>query len=349
MDLLAGGALVDRPDYAQHMLKIAVKNAERLVRLINDILDIERIESGKVTMIKQACHVAHLMTTAIDTVDNMARQAEVKLSVTPLSARVLADPDRIVQVLTNLLSNAIKFSDAGSTVWLTAEIGQGTLDVEHRQESFSNHTSELIFQVGDRGRGIPTNKLETIFGRFQQVDASDSRKKGGTGLGLAICRSIVQHHDGQIWAESTLGEGSSFFFTLPLLPEEPEMETETNSSGPLLLLCDDDPSVRTVVRTNLEQQNYRALAVASGQEAVAQAAQVHPDVIILNLMMPGMNGWETLANLKEQEATKNIPVIILSGLLPNTRKSHPEISDWIVKPPTTTIIISSFRASFSGT
>ncbi|VEP13387.1 putative Histidine kinase [Hyella patelloides LEGE 07179] len=320
LDLLAGGALVNRPDYAQHMLKIAAKNADRLVRLINDILDIERIESGKVTMIKQACDVAHLMNTVVDTVDNMAKQAEIELSITPISARVWADPDRIVQVLTNLLSNAIKFSEPGSTVWLTAATS-------------NSNTPNITFQVSDRGRGIPAHKLETIFERFQQVDASDSRKKGGTGLGLAICRSIVQHHDGQIWVESILGEGSTFCFTLPLLLEEPEINTETNSSGPLILLCDDDPSVRTVVKTHLEQQNYRAIAVDSGQEAVAQAAQEHPDVILLNLIMPGMNGWETLANLKEQEATKNIPVIILSGLLPDNKKSHPEISDWLVKPP----------------
>ncbi len=324
LDLLAGGALVDRPDYAQHMLNIATKNADRLVRLINDILDIERIESGKVTMLKQACDVAHLMNTVVDTVDNVAKKVGVKLAVTPLSARVWGDPDRIIQVLTNLLSNAIKFSDAGSTVWLTAE--------RDCQESASDN-SYITFQVRDRGRGIPANKLEAIFGRFQQVDASDSRKKGGTGLGLAICRSIVHHHDGKIWAESILGEGSTFYFTLPLLPEEPEMETETNSSGPLILLCDDDPSLRTVIRTTLEQQNYRTISVASGQDAVAQAAQVHPDVILLNLMMPGMNGWETLAKLKEQEATKNIPVIILSGLLPDSRKSHQEISDWLIKPP----------------
>ncbi len=338
LDLLAGGALVDRPDLAQHMLKIAAKNADRLVRLINDILDIERIESGKVTMIKQACDVAHLMTTVVDTVDNMAKQADVKLSVTPLSARVWADPDRIIQVLTNLLSNAIKFSAPDSTVWLTAAIGH---------EESSSNTPYITFQIRDRGRGIPANKLETIFGRFQQVDASDSRKKGGTGLGLAICRSIIQHHDGRIWVESTLGEGSTFFFTLPLLPEEPEIKTETNSSGPLILLCDDDPSIRTVVLTNLEQQNYRAIAVASGQEALEQAAQVRPDIIILNLMMPGMNGWETLANLKEQEATKNIPVIILSGLLPDTKKLHPEISDWLVKPPEQRLLFQALERALA--
>ena len=334
LDLLAGGALVDRPDYAQHMLKIAAKNADRLVRLINDILDIERIESGKVTMIKQACDTAHLINTAIDTVDNIAKRANVTLSVTPISARVWADPDRIVQVLTNLLSNAIKFSDSGSTVWLTAKINK-------------SDPPDITVRVRDCGRGIPQNKLATIFERFQQVDASDSRKKGGTGLGLAICRSIVQHHDGQIWVESSLGEGSSFYFTLPLLPEEPEMETESNADGPSILLCDDDPAVRTVVKTHLEQQNYRAIAVGSGQEAVVQAAQKNPDAILLNLMMPGMNGWETLAKLKEQEATKSIPVIILSGLLPDDRQLPAAISDWLVKPPEQRLLFQALERALA--
>ncbi|MBE9046214.1 PAS domain S-box protein [Pleurocapsales cyanobacterium LEGE 10410] len=332
LDLLAGGALANRPDYAQHMLKIGAKNADRLVRLINDILDIERIESGKVTMLKQACDIAHLMTSAVDAVAGVARQAEVKLEVTPQSARVWADPDRIIQVLINLLSNALKFSDSGATIWLTAQI--------------DNNTNQVVFQVRDRGRGIPESKLESIFGRFQQVDASDSRKKGGTGLGLAICRSIVQHHDGQIWAESTMGEGSSFFFTLPLLPEEPEIAIESNANGPLILLCDDDPSVRTVVKATLEQQNYQAIAVSSGKEAIAKAAQLQPDVILLNLMMPEMNGWETLTILKEQPATKDIPVLILSGLSPD-REVHPEISDWLVKPPEQRLLFQALERALA--
>jgi light-regulated signal transduction histidine kinase (bacteriophytochrome) len=129
--------------------------------------------------------------------------------------RLWADPDRIIQTLTNLLSNAIKFSPAGTTVWLTAE-PQG---------------EQLLVQVSDQGRGIPADKLESIFERFQQVDTSDAREKGGTGLGLAICRSIVQQHGGQIWAESRPGEGSTFFFTLPLGQEE-HLPVPATPSGP---------------------------------------------------------------------------------------------------------------------
>ena len=330
LDLLAGGVLQTQPDEAQRMLNIAANNTDRLVRLINDILDIERIESGKITMVKQSCNVADLMTQAIDVVQEMADQAEIQLEVQPLSVQVLADSDRIIQVLTNLLSNAIKFSPIRSTISLTAEIKEYDPSIFALQPA-----SYVLFKVQDQGRGIPADKLESIFERFQQVDASDSRQRGGTGLGLAICRSILQQHGGQIWATSTLGVGSTFWFTLPISDDSivaPACSV-VQFSPPLILECDDDPSVRAVIQALLERQGYRVLSVGSGAEAVRQASEVHPAVILLNLMMPEMNGWETLAALKRQQATQSIPVIILSGVIPNADERYPGISDWIVKPP----------------
>ncbi|MEH2358658.1 ATP-binding protein [Nostoc sp.] len=220
LGLLARGSLNDQPKKSQRMLEIAFDNTNRLVRLINDILDIERINSGKATMYKQTCNAADLMSQAVDEMRAMAERAEIKLELTPLSVQLWADSDRIIQTLTNLLSNAIKFSSPGFTVWLSAQ-------VETRKEINTEVTkgissssdpchSNILFQLKDQGRGIPEDKLEKIFDRFQQVDASNSRHQGGTGLGLAICRSIIQQHGGQIWAESILGEGSTFYFTLPI-------------------------------------------------------------------------------------------------------------------------------------
>ena len=139
------------------------------------------------------------MRKSAEAVLSVAAENNINLSILPETAKIWADPDRIVQLLVNLLSNAIKFSAPESTVTVRVE------DLGDR----------VLFEVKDRGRGIPADKLETIFGRFQQVDASDSRQKGGTGLGLAICRSIVQQHGGRIWAESVVSEGSSFYFTVP--------------------------------------------------------------------------------------------------------------------------------------
>ena len=317
LGMLASGLLDPSGERGKRLLEIAVDSTDRLVRLINDILDIERIESGKVKMVKQACNVSDLMSEAAEVMQAMAEQYGVKLLVIPVSTVLSADRDRIIQTLTNLLSNAIKFSPQGNTIWLTAE---------HQAE-------QILFQVKDQGRGIPTDKLETIFERFQQVDASDSRNHEGTGLGLAICRSIVQQHEGRIWVESTLGEGSTFYFTLPILRGEEQATPETDLSRPLVLVCDNDSSTRTMLQTMLQQQNYGVMTVGSGQEAVDQAVKKQPDVILLDLLMPGMNGWEVITALKERADTKDIPIIICSVCSP-AESNHPDegFVDWVSKP-----------------
>jgi two-component system, OmpR family, sensor histidine kinase VicK len=226
ISLLASGVLDTYPHKAKRMLKIAVSNTERLVRLIDDILNLERMESSCSIAVKQTCNVAELMFQAADEMQAMAQHAGVTLSVTPVDAELLAAPDRLIQALTNLLSNAIKFSRSGATVCLSGQLRNreelvaakaGLNSVSAIDQNLPICRSEILIAVKDEGRGIPADKLEMIFERFQQVDASDSRQKGGTGLGLAICRSIVQQHGGQIWVESVLGEGSTFFLSLPVV------------------------------------------------------------------------------------------------------------------------------------
>jgi CheY-like chemotaxis protein len=308
-------------------LEIAVNNTDRLVRLINDILDIERMQLGKVSMQRRLCDTATLLTQAVEEMQAMADGAGVTLAVTPFPLRVWADPDRIVQTLTNLLSNAIKFSPAGGTVWVTV----------------ARQKEEAVFTVRDQGRGIPADKLETIFERFQQVDASDARKRGGTGLGLAICRSIVRQHEGRIWAESVFGKGSAFFFTLPVW-KEAEQPLSVPEGRPLVLVCDDDPSVREVVGAVLEHHGYQAVTAASGQEAVAQAAAQQPAAILLDLLMPGMNGWETMATLKGRRETRAIPIIIFSILSPQERTpSQPEFSGWVSKSSDEVVLFQALK------
>ncbi|MCP2727321.1 cell wall metabolism sensor histidine kinase WalK [Symplocastrum sp. BBK-W-15] len=215
LDLLGSGQLGTLTNRGQNVLNIAITNTERLIRLVNDILDLERMKSGKIAMEIVKCNGADLLKQAAEAMESMAEKSQVKLIVNPVNVELWADPDRIVQTLTNLLGNGIKFSEAGSTIWISGELVSGEWGLESGK---SIKTPYILFSVKDRGRGIPSDKIQIIFDRFQQVDASDSRQKGGTGLGLAICRNIVEQHHGKIWVESVVGEGSTFYVLLPLVP-----------------------------------------------------------------------------------------------------------------------------------
>ena len=203
LGLVTGGALQTRPEKTRQMLEIAIGNTDRLIKLVNDILDIERIGSGNSELHSAQLQAQHLLERAAGLQHAAVLKAGVRLTVEGNGVQVWADPDRVLQALANLISNAIKFSSPGGEIRMTARM----LD-EH----------EAQFDVSDQGRGIPQDKLEHIFERFQQVDASDSRAMGGTGLGLTICRSIITQHGGRIWATSPPGEGATFHFTLPTHP-----------------------------------------------------------------------------------------------------------------------------------
>ena len=199
LGLLAGGVAGDLSDEARQMVSVAVSNSERLIRLVNEILDIERIESGRVELEPRETDARSLVAAAADGVAGMAQRHDVELDAAAEPFPLRVDVDRIVQALTNILGNAIKFSPAGACVTVRTRESDG----------------DVVFSVRDEGRGIPAEKLSSVFERFQQVDATDARDRGGTGLGLAITRSIVEQHGGRVWAESELGRGSTFHITLP--------------------------------------------------------------------------------------------------------------------------------------
>jgi PAS domain S-box-containing protein len=207
LGLVSGGALNARPEKMRQMMEIALGNTDRLVRLVNDILDLERIGSGKAELHFAQTSVDDLFSRAITKHQAAATRGNIRFNMEPNNVIVWADPERILQTLDNLISNAIKFSPQASTI-----------PSEVRLTAHYVSPDEALIEIEDHGRGIPSDKLQQVFERFKQVDASDSRTMGGTGLGLAICRSIVQQHGGHIWATSTLGEGSVFHFTLPTKP-----------------------------------------------------------------------------------------------------------------------------------
>jgi signal transduction histidine kinase len=208
LGLLSAGVMGHIDDKAMDLLRIASTNTDRLVRLINDILDLERMDSGRAPLQLNKCSLDELVKQAVETMASMAEAAEVRIVVSSEAPSELSDfdgdPDRMQQVLCNLLSNAIKFSPQNSEVVIATSVDG----------------DDLMLRIVDHGRGVPASKLESIFDRFSQVDASDARQKGGTGLGLAICRSILAQHGGEIWAErndatGTQQLGTTFLLRIP--------------------------------------------------------------------------------------------------------------------------------------
>lgn len=202
-----------------HLINMASENTQRLVSFINDVLDLERLQSFKTRLNKQMVAASELMRQAVQQIQPLADSAEIAIAIMPQDIEFYADGDRLIRVMVNLLSNAIKFSDPGGSINFVVEQFEDHSESEATPENptTSAHSLWVLFQVQDRGRGIPIDKIATIFEPFYQVDSSDSRQKGGSGLGLAICRNIVEQHGGKIWVESQLHVGSTFYFTVPLI------------------------------------------------------------------------------------------------------------------------------------
>ncbi len=201
LGLISSGSLDKRPEKQKQMLEVAIGNCDRLVRLVNDILDFDRVEKGGMPLHREVLPAGNILRRAADVENEAALKAQITFRF-EASSKILVhvDQERILQVLSELVSNAIKFSPPQTIIKLSAQLAE---------------KDEVCIVVEDQGRGIPQEKLDMIFERFQQGDASDSRALGGTGLGLAICRRIVQQHGGRIWAESEPGKGSKFLFTVP--------------------------------------------------------------------------------------------------------------------------------------
>jgi PAS domain S-box-containing protein len=214
-----------------NLVRIALANSDRLMSLINDILDLDRLRSGLEPLAFQSVQLAQIVRQAIDGMRPVADAAGVQFIHDTTELEIAGNPERLVQVLTNLLSNAVKFSPTDSTIFVML-----------RPDS-----NGVTLSVTDEGRGIPADQLESIFGRFHQVDASDSRQKGGTGLGLAICRTIVQQHAGRIWAERNPVRGSTFRIFLPYNPvplETPDHASENEADHCAILAACAGPESR---------------------------------------------------------------------------------------------------------
>jgi PAS domain S-box-containing protein len=328
LGLLNGGVAGELPERARGLVTIANNNCERLVRLINDILDIEKIESGNMRFELTPQRMLPLVEQALAATQDYAAQFQVRFELHAPAPELLvaADADRIVQVIVNLLSNAAKFSPAGSTV-----------QVELRRQGGCARLS-----VRDRGLGIEQEFRERIFQKFAQADSSNTRQKGGTGLGLSISRAIVERHQGRIDFDSVPGEGSEFYFELPLTPAPPAQMPRQGK----VLICEDDADIAQLLSMLLEQAGLSSDIAHDAQQARRLLAERSYQALTLDLSLPGEDGMSLLRWLRGQERTSALPVVVVSARAEEGRhklSGAVGIIDWIPKPIDPTRLVAALR------
>jgi len=321
---------IDGPltDVQRTDLQAIYDSGQHLLSLINNILDLSKIEAGRMEIIFEDVDLREIIEGVMSTTVALVKGKPIELqqSIAPDLPMVRGDPRRIRQMLVNLVGNATKFTE------------KGFIHVKAKASP-----TEVTITVADSGTGIEPDKLETVFEPFTQVDASTTRRAGGTGLGLSITKHFVDMHGGRIWVESTPGEGSTFYVTLPVEPpavlqeasEEPglaQSELGPDSDQRLVLCIDDNEGVITLFRRYLSRRGYRVTGLTDGKAAVEKARQLNPFAITLDVMMPNRDGWQVIQELKADPDTRHIPVIMCTIVSDKEHGLSLGASDYLIKP-----------------
>jgi signal transduction histidine kinase/DNA-binding response OmpR family regulator len=332
-------------------LKVVVSEGERLTKLIDDVLDLAKIEAGKLEWHMEAVTVADIIDRATAATSSLFEQKGLHLDkqVAANLPTITGDRDRLIQVVINLISNAVKFTDAGTITCCADRRG-----------------SELVVSVVDTGMGIAPDDQPKVFERFKQVGDTLTDKPKGTGLGLPICKEIVEHHGGRIWVESEIGRGSAFSFSLPVTAEQlaasgsAPMELaalirqfreqvivttpRTAERQPRILVVDDDANIRELLLQELTEAGYQVLLATNGHEAVTAVRRDRPDLVVLDVMMPEMNGFDVAAVLKNDPLTMDIPIVILSIVQDRDRGFRLGVDRYLTKPIDTDLLFREVGA-----
>ncbi|MBA3945123.1 MAG: response regulator [Herpetosiphonaceae bacterium] len=328
-------------------IEIIERNGQNLLRLINDILDLSKIEAGKLDLLPSTFTPQDLLENVRTVVWPLVsgKGLQLVLDVAPELPRLMTDENKLKQVLLNLLSNAVKFTEQG-TITIAARSGR---EIGGGQQT--RHSPQWItFEVSDTGIGIAPENLPSIWEEFEQVDGSLSRRYEGTGLGLTIVRRLVGLLGGEIVVRSVLNNGSNFIFSIPVqLAKGPQViavedvsqtvnpESRTamrlrEHGKPVVLIVDDDPEVIYILEKYLRDDGYGIEVAHTGDEAINKARQLHPFAMTLDVMLPGRDGWDVIQTLKGDPLTADIPIIMLS-MLDNRQLGYSlGASDYLVKP-----------------
>ncbi len=314
LNLLSSGILGELPPEAQEIVELAERNNTRLIALLNDILDLQRLESSNSEMDFQICSLKTIISSALKEIFSLAQEKNISLDITHNEATIFADQKHLEQAIVNILKNAIKFSPPNTLVKIASE------------ESVDWVTIKII----DQGCGISPSALPNLFEHFNQGDFSDDRQQSGTGIGLAISKAIVEQHNGRIGVDSTIGEGSTFWLRFPkvsflskrntnndtlslLAKSNAKNSSLAKSTQPEVLLVDDDHELLEILSIDLSQHGLSVITSTSGKEAIHYAKTNLPKLIVLDINIPGGNGFEVVEQLRSEPKLQNISLIVYSG------------------------------------
>jgi signal transduction histidine kinase/CheY-like chemotaxis protein len=317
-------------------LNVVISEGERLTHLINDVLDLAKIEAGKMEWNFEKVSLPEVAERAIMATSSLFEQKSLQLvkKIDTNIPEISGDRDKLIQVIINLISNAVKFTNSGFV----------TCDVYRKND-------ELIVSITDTGIGIAMDDYSAVFEQFKQVGGDTlTDKPKGTGLGLPICKEIVEHHGGRIWLESEVGKGSTFSFALPVLQTENVQPIHLNElvkqlkvqmaqstihidgQNATILIVDDEEAIRSLLHQELSEAGYLIEEASNGKDALEKIRVNKPDLIILDVMMPEMNGFDLAAILKNDPQTMDIPIIVLSIVQDKARGYRIGVDRYLTKP-----------------
>ena len=271
----------------REILTDTLTNITRLSRLVTDLLDLSKIEAGKIKLRRNPMNLSEIIKKIIKSYDHQVQSKGIQLksNLPKNSLMMYVDADKITQIFNNLINNAIRFTKTGECI---------IIKIEDKEEM-------VECSVSDTGIGIAEEDLPKLFTKFEQIGRAEGDDYKGTGLGLCIVKGLVEKHWGKIWIDSQLGKGTTVWFTLEKVP------------FPTVLIVDDDKKFTEIIKVFLSKEEYLIKEAYDGNEAIQKIKKEKPDLIILDMMLPGMSGYEVIGRLKQGSRTHDIPIIIISG------------------------------------